>query len=101
MAAREHRDAWQPADAATDPAQCEGEEEMSEHIGKVVRIRDQHGVAAIGMAIAFTDRPVYLIEEAGGLRTIRNYCLTEEATLPEQIDYWRTRAYVAERGSKP
>ena len=69
---------------------------MSELVGKVVRLRDQNGIHAIGLAIAFTDRPVYLVEDANHFRMIHNYCMTEEATLAEQVEYWRARAIAAE-----
>jgi hypothetical protein len=70
---------------------------MSEHTGKVVRTITNGGhVIDIGEAIAFTDQPVYLVQNAYGQRQISNYCLTEEATMHEQIEYWKQRALHAE-----
>ena len=69
---------------------------MSELVGKVVRLRDQNGIRSIGLAIAFTDRPVYLVDVPGSHRLMWSYCMTEEGTLAEQVEYWRARAIAAE-----
>lgn len=70
---------------------------MSGLVGKVARIRSTGGVIeGIGMVSAFVDQPCYVVDMPDGRRMCWKYCLTEEANLTEQIEYWRARAIAAE-----
>jgi len=70
-------------------------------VGTVVRIVTAQGDdCGLGYVYGATTEPVFLIESVDGRQGAWHQSLCREASVLEQLEYWKERAMLAERAKK-
>jgi len=62
-------------------------------VGKVAHCRQ---TGHIGYVVGFLDKPCYIIEATDGTRYTLNQSQMHEVPSYDEVDYWKSRAFVAE-----